>query len=258
MPHKPMPVPKELQTPLRFNFHLRAVASFVLGWGCVAAVHAQDNRYVLTSGLYSQSGGDTAGSLGWDVNLRQISERGNLWFAWYRSPDQDVSQPRVGWDNTFNASRWRLTSSLQVASNQFVGGSLSVETGESWFAGAGLGRTNLHPYVNLNFDPNDAWMASGGYRWSSLNSLSFQVVRDNRANPDQQHVHALYRTPLSNGHRLTVDVLAKSGLVQDQFTRRTGLSVTYDWSEFFTRVAYDPIINFTPQTMWRVSVGTRF
>jgi hypothetical protein len=253
-----MPVPNELQMRLHFKLWSRGVAAALCAWTFVSPVRAQDSTYVLTTGVYSQSGGDTSASRGVDVNLRQISDFGNLWLAWYRSPDQDVSQPRGGWDRTFNSSIWRLTPSLQIASNQFVGGSFSVETGDAWFVGAGLGRTNLHPYVNLNFDPNDAWMASGGYRWSSLNSLSLQIVRDNRLNPDQQHVHALYRTPLRDGHRLTVDVLFKSGLVQDQFTRRTGLSVTYDWSDFFTRVAYDPIINFTPQTMWRVSVGTRF
>ena len=247
-----------LQIPLRLKQNAFALAWAMCSLLLVFAAQADESTYVLTTGVYNLSGGDVSNSHGLDVNIRQISDQGNLWFAWYRSPEQDVSQPRLGWDRSFDFSAWRLSPSMQIASNRFVGGSLSVETGDAWFVGAGLGRTNLHPYVNLNFDPNDAWMASGGYRWSSLNSLSMQVVRDNRLNPDQQHVHMLYRTPLANNHRLTVDVLFKSGLVEDHFTRRTGLSVTYDWSEFFTRVAYDPIINFTPQTMWRMSVGTRF
>ena len=258
MKRKPTLVPNELQTPLLHKPHLYAFALLMCGGSATCAAQTDEASYVLSSGIYSLSGGDVSNSHGLDVNLRQISDKGNIWFAWYRSVEQGVSQPRLGWDNTFDFSAWRVTPSMQVASSRFVGGSLSVETGETWFAGAGLGRTNLHSYVNLNFDPNDAWMASGGYRWSSLNSLSVQVVRDNRQNPDQQHVHALYRTPLPSGHRLTVDVLFKSGLVEDQFTRRTGLSMTYDWREFFTRLAYDPIINFTPQNMWRVSVGTRF
>jgi hypothetical protein len=240
----------------------RLVGFVFLGLGLglsAASVCAQDAAasYKLTTGVYALTGVGSP-SHGLDVNLRRTSENGDLWLAWYRSAEQNVSQPRVGWDSTYQASAWRVMPSVQAASSGFWGGSLSVETGETWFAGVGLGRTNLRPYTNLNFDPNDAWMASAGYRWSSVQSLSFQVVRDNRENPDQQHVHALYRTGLSHGQRLTVDMLFKSGLVNDQFTRRTGLSVTYDWPQFFTRVAYDPIINFTLQTMWRVSVGTRF
>ncbi len=97
-----------------------------------------------------------------------------------------------------------------------------------------------------------------GYRWSSLQSLSLQVVKDNRQNPDQQHLHVLYRSPLPNRQRLTLDLLFKSGLVEERMVHRTGLSVTYDLPNYFARIAYDPVINFTPQTMWRVSVGTRF
>lgn len=238
------------------RFALPLLLSLSLG---VSFAHAQDKSetYKLTTGLYSLTGPGSP-THGLDVNLRQTTQEGNVWLAWYRSPEQNVSQPRAGWDSTYQAGIWRLVPSLQAASSGFWGGSLSLETGETWFAGVGLGRTNLRPYTNLNFDPNDAWMASAGYRWSSVQSVSFQVVRDNRNNPDQQHVHALYRMGLPNGQRLTLDVLFKSGLVEDQFTRRTGLSVTYDWPKFFTRVAYDPIINFTPQAMWRVSVGTRF
>lgn len=235
----------------------------LVGVACLAAccwVQAQDQQlhYKLTTGLYALSGAGQANSHGLDMNLRRTSDAGDLWAAWYRSPEQNVSQPRLGWDNNYSVSTWRVQPSVQMASGGFRGGSLGVETGDSWFVGVGLGRTNLHPYTNLNFDPNDAWMASGGYRWSSVQSIGFQVVRDNRQNPDQQHVHAVYRMGMPNGQRLTLDVLFKSGLVEEQFTRRTGLSVTYDWPQFFTRVAYDPIINFTPQTMWRVSVGTRF
>lgn len=221
---------------------------------------AQDDvSYKLTTGVYSLTGGGMPNSHGLDMNLRRTStSTGDVWLAWYRSPEQDVSQPRAGWDKTYGVSAWRVMPSVQLASSGFWGSSLAVETGERWFAGVGLGRTNLRPYTNLNFDPNDAWMASLGYRWSSQESLSLQVVRDNRQNPDQQHVHVLYRQPLASGDRLTVDVLFKSGMVDDQFTRRTGLSLSYDFPTFFARLAYDPIINFTPQTMWRFSLGTRF
>ena len=259
MPRKRKTVRNALPTPCLCKFMTHYLWMAVLAAMCVT-VQAQEQapQYKFTTGVYALSGAGQPNSHGLDVNLRRSSDAGDLWAAWYRSPEQSVSQPRLGWDNSYGVSTWRIQPSVQMASGGFWGGSLGVETGDSWFVGAGFGRTNLHPYTNLNFDPNDAWMASAGYRWSSVQSLGFQVVRDNRQNPDQQHVHAVYRMGVPHGQRLTVDVLFKSGLVEDQFTRRTGLSVTYDWPQFFTRVAYDPIINFTPQTMWRLSVGTRF
>jgi hypothetical protein len=121
-----------------------------------------------------------------------------------------------------------------------------------------LGRTNLRNYTNLNFDPNDAWMVSGGYRWNDSRSVAVQWVRDNRLNPDQQHLHLVYRTPMAGDQRLSVDLLAKSGLVSGESVQRLGLSVAYDWPTYFVRVAFDPKVNFTPQDMFRLSVGTRF
>lgn len=223
------------------------------------AAQADEASYKVTTGYYSSTGGGLTHDQGLDVNVRRTSTMGNTWLAWYRSPVQEVSQPRIGWDNTFELSPvWRVFPSVQVASGGFVGGSVSAETGKNWVAGAGLGRTNLRPYVNLNFDPNDAWMALAGYRWNSRQSMLLQVVRDNRNNPDQQNVHWVYRMPRPDGQRVVIDVLRKTGTVDDQFVRKYGLSVSYDWPSVFVHLAYDPYVNFTPQNMWRVSVGTHF
>lgn len=220
---------------------------------------ADEAHYKLTTGYYASTGGGLPHDTGVDVNLRRTASYGNAWLAWFRSPVEAASQPRMGWDNQFDvATDWRVQPSLQAASGGFVGGSVFAETGKNWVAGAGFGRTNLRPYVNLNFDPNDAWMASAGYRWNSQQSLLLQVVRDNRNNPDQQNVHLVYRVPMPNGQRVVMDVLSKSGTVDDQFVRKSGLSIGYDWPSVFVRVAYDPYVNFTPQNMWRVSVGTRY
>ncbi len=232
------------------------------GWVAMVlalSVHAEQAQYKFTTGYYSATGGGLQHDQGVDVNLRRTADYGNTWLAWYRSPAQKMSQPRMGWDNTFDiGSEWRVQPSLQIASGGFVGGSVFAETGKNWVAGAGLGRTNLRPYVNLNFDPNDAWMASAGYRWNSQQSLLLQVVRDNRNNPDQQNVHVVYRLPRPDRQRLVIDFSSKSGIVENQTIRKSGLSVGYDWPSVFVRVAYDPYVNFTPQNMWRVSVGTRF
>jgi hypothetical protein len=42
------------------------------------------------------------------------------------------------------------------ASGGFWGGRVGTEYGNTFFVGAGIGRTNLRNYFNLNFDPNDA------------------------------------------------------------------------------------------------------
>jgi hypothetical protein len=148
--------------------------------------------------------------------------------------------------------------SLQWASGGFVGGSIQAETGSPWFAGVGLGRTNLKPYYNLNFDPNDSWLLTAGHRGAEGDAITLQMIRDNREHPDQRHFHAIYRTPLPDGQRLTLDALYKIGLVDDVKIRRFGLTATYDWPRFFLRVAFDPKTNFTPVDAWRLSLGARF
>jgi hypothetical protein len=100
---------------------------------------------------------------GVDANLRYSSALGNLWVGYYRQDDDSVSQWRSGWDRSFG-SAIRFGPSLQLASGGFVGGSVQVEMGEPWFAAIGLGRTNLRPYVNLNFDPNDSYTLCAGRR----------------------------------------------------------------------------------------------
>ena len=209
--------------------------------------------YKLTTGFYRFSGGAN----GVDVNLRHSSDYGNLWVGYYQSNEQHEYQWRTGWDRSFGETV-RISPSLQVASHGFVGGSLQVETGERWFVGAGLGRTNLKPYWNLNFDPNDSYTLSGGYRGEDGQTFALQYVRDNRQNPDQRHLHFYWRQPLADRQRLTVDLLYKEGKVDDAMIHRWGASLTYDWPRYFVRLAYDPKANFGPDNLWRLSVGTRF
>jgi hypothetical protein len=214
--------------------------------------------FKLTVGSYSVAGGGLPAGPGLDVNLRYSYDSGHVWLGWFRSPALGFSQLRAGWDGTYTVGVVRLLPSLQLASGGFVGGSLAAETGTTWFAGAGLGRTNLRNYANLNFDPNDSVTLYGGYRWDDADSVAVQVVRDNRLNPDQQNAHLIWRNELDNGGRITLDLLAKQGTVDGQFIRRYGLSATYDWPHWFVRAAWDPKVNFTAQDMLRVSAGTRF
>lgn len=204
----------------------------------------------------------TASGSATDVNLRRAfgdaEAGGNAWLGFYDAPGQGERQWRLGADDGIALGAFRLQPAGQVASHRYAAASLGIETGESWFIGAGFGRTNLHQNTNLNFDPNDSYSLSAGLRVDGGASYQLQWVRDNRQNPDQRHLHLVWRTPLPQGQRLTVDLLHKQGLVDDVTIHRWGASLAYDWPRFFVRVAYDPKVNFTPETQWRLSAGTRF
>lgn len=214
---------------------------------------ATEHPFKLTVGAYGYSDH----THGVDANLRHTSGLGNTWAGYYRAGDASPSQWRGGWDRTFGDAV-RITPSAQVASGGFLGGSLAVEAGDPWFAGAGFGRTNLRPYVNLNFDPNDSYLVSAGRRGDGGAVAMVSMVRDNREHPDQRHFHFLYRRPLDGGQRLTADVLYKVGLVEEARVRRWGFTLTYDWPRVFVRLARDPNTNFTTVDAWRLSLGARF
>ena len=212
-----------------------------------------DLPFKLTAGTY-QVAGKTAGT---DYNLRHSSEWGNLWVGHYHDQVAGYGQWRAGWDRSFGESL-RILPSMQIATGGFANGSVQAETGEPYFVGIGFGRTNQRPYWNLNFDPNDSYMLSTGYRGTEGQSYVIQYVRDNREHPDQRHLHLVYRQSTENDRRITVDFLYKQGLVEDILIRRWGLAVTHDWPRYFVRLAFDPKANFSTDDMWRISIGTRF
>ena len=228
-------------------------------WLFLCAVQTQADEapeppYKLTVGRYNSG---TSGNAT-DVNLRRSVGSGNAWVGLFDAPAQGEHQWRLGGDASLETGAWRWMPAAQVAAHRYAAASLGVETGDAWFVGAGFGRTNLRQNTNLNFDPNDSYSLAAGFREDGGASYQLQWVRDNRQNPDQRHLHLLYRTPLPGGQRLTVDLLHKQGLVDDLVIRRWGASITYDWPALFVRVAYDPNVNFTAETMWRLSAGTRF
>ncbi len=227
-----------------------AVAALLLG---SVGAQAADDPFKLTAGYYRMSENGN----GFDINLRHSSDYGNAWLGFFRAPALDAQQWRGGWDRSFGDAV-RLQPSLQAASGGFVGGSLNVEAGSTWVAGTGFGRTNLRPYYNLNFDPNDSWSLLAAYRGEDGLNVTASYVRDNRQNPDQQHFHLTVRSPVSGADRLTADVLYKRGLVEGKRIARAGATLTYDWPRYFVRLAYDPYSNFSADNVWRLSVGMRF
>ena len=212
--------------------------------------------FKLTAGAYRFSDASPA----YDLNLRNTSVLGNTWIGFFRWPAPAIHQTRTGWDREFGEVL-RVKPSAQAASGGFVGGSLQAEVGAPWFTAAGFGRTNLRPYYNLNFDPNDSYSVQVGYKdEASGRLLSALMVRDNREHPDQRHFHLTWRQSLGSGHRVTLDVLHKIGTVQEDAAKihRWGFTASYDWPRFFVLAAYDPKSNFGPLDLWRVAIGTRF
>jgi hypothetical protein len=214
--------------------------------------------YKLSTGIYNITEPKMTPRAGEDVNLRASSFFGNTWLGIYQTQDKTFSQTRMGWDSSYDLGGIRVQPSLQSAAGGFLGGSVGIETGEHLFTGVGLGRTNLKNYFNLNFDPNDAWSMSAGYRWSAQKSISLQIVHDNREHPDQQHVHLVYRTPFLEGDRFLIDLLYKSGSVESQFVRKYGLMTGVDWGPLGLRLAYDPKVNFSNADMKRFIVSYRY
>jgi hypothetical protein len=215
---------------------------------------AEDLPFKATLGLYRVSGGE----LGFDVNVRYASWLGNLWVGYFQSNDLNERQGRAGWDRVFVLGPVRVLPTAQWASGGFLGGAVAAEVGWPWFIGGGYGRTNEKPYVNLNFDPNDAYLVSAGHRGEDGAAAMLQWIIGERISKDQNVVHAIYRRPIAGNDRLTLDVFYKRGPVEDETIRKLGASVGYDGPRWFVRVAWDPKVNFTPDDMWRMSIGMRF
>jgi hypothetical protein len=238
---------------------LTALSLLLLTCGLThAADDANPIQYKPSVGLYDFSSRGMPSKQAVDINLRGSADWGDAWVGVYRSPTDEFTQARLGWDNTYEKFGIKLQPSVQTASGGFWGGSVGAEYGQAFFFGAGIGRTNLRNYFNLNFDPNDAWSLSTGYRWSPQDFVTLQVVRDNRLNPDQQHVHLVYRRPLADKQRLIVDLIYKSGTSDGEYIRRRGVMLGYDWGDVGLRIAYDPRVNFSNYDMTRIILSKHY
>ena len=196
-----------------------------------------------------------------DLNLRGVIGAHTAWLGHYRDKE-GFSQARGGYENrqTFGPfGLARTVLSLQLASGGFAGGSVTAELGGETYAIAGWGRTNLRNYYNLNFDPNDAITLGVGTRAIAHTELSIYQIRDDRLGTGQRISHAVARYKATESERWTVDMTRKSGMT-DTGARVAGygLSVTYDFGNYFARLARDPYANFTDASQTRVSLGLRF
>jgi hypothetical protein len=218
-------------------------------------------EYKLTLGVYRASDGHDAT----DLNVRGSRGAYTAWVGVYRERS-GVHQARSGVEHR---DEWgpsgsvRSVLSLQSAAGGAWVGSVNAELGGDTFALVGWGRTNLRPYVNLNFDPNDMVTLGAGTRALQGWDLALFRVQDDRLGTGQRVTHAVARWRLGAQLRLTVDASTKQGWVPggpsgSAFVRDRALSIAFDQGPYFVRWSRDPHAGFTMAHQTRVSLGSRF
>lgn len=231
--------------------------------GAQAAAEAKDEpvAFKFTASHYANSREPS----GADYNLRANQGPHIAWIGHYRQAmgaDNDaMRQTRAGYEYVLPTAFGQVTPSLQVASGGFWLGGFTAQVGSpKLYAIVGFARSNLRPYYNLNFDPNDAFTLGVGMRLPDKALVSAYVVRDDRLSTGQTVGHLVWRKEFAQGQRLTVDLGRKQGRPDAQSDRLTAnmLSVGYDHRDLFVRIARDRNVNFTQNDQTRVSAGFRF
>ena len=197
---------------------------------------------------------------GMDLNLRGTREATVFWLAHYRRANE-FQQSRAGLEHWFSLPWGKTLLSGQAATRGFLGFATQAEIGGGRVRPLlGFGRTNLKPYYNLNFDPNDAVTLGLVADLADGMRASFFAVHDDRLGTGQTVLHAVLRTSDNPDRRWTIDLLQRRGPLGDEGSRavRTGLGLTYDRAPWFGRVVYDPNANFSGHDMLRLGFGVRF
>jgi len=235
------------------------IAIFAVGTACTLhADEGDDDRrlqWKLTPSYYDNSDGTHAR----DVNLRADLGDQRVWVGQYRD-SLGYQQTRAGFDAVTQVGIVNVDFSGQYATGGFWGGSVTTQIGGDSYAILGWGRTNLHPYYNLNFDPNDA--VTLGFGTKALHeNLEVQLyhIYDDRL-PTRQHVtHLLSHYAIDKQQRVSLDLSYKHGLADPQtYVHGYAVAATYAWHHVFARIAYDQHANFNVPNQKRISVGLLF
>jgi hypothetical protein len=214
---------------------------------------AQDYHGKVTLSTYDADGDNSV-----DVNVRYSVSDWQGWVGYYGAED-GTKQGRTGIEYDWHQPWLYLVPSVQVASKGFVGGSLYAEVGTQWYLIGGISRTDLRPYANLTFDPNDSWQLGAGLHFRKADSIALYTIWDNRLDTGQQITHAVLRHHFGATERITLDVSYKSGHGDNNvYLRGDAEAAEYDWSRWFVKAAHDRHANFSEPTMWRFGGGFRF
>ena len=193
-----------------------------------------------------------------DVNLRAVDDMHTAWVGEYGDRN-GFRQLRAGYAYSPQFNYIRPTFSIQLATKGYIAESISAEIGDKNFAILGIARTNLQEYYDLGHDPNDAITFGVGSRALENNEFYLFQIFDNRLHTQQRNNHLMWRYKFANDQRLVIDASYKTGLnVDNVFIHGYGLSVDYDYKQYFVRIACDEFANFNPSNQTRLSAGFRF
>ncbi len=207
----------------------------------------------LTASAYFVPGDRT-----FDLNLRHKFGDVVAWAGDFVDPKGD-DQARIGAEYDLQRSWLLVVPTVQVGSNGLLAGQLYSEWGTRAFAIAGYSRTNLKPFYNLSWDPNESVQVGLGVHLEGEDRLFGFTIVDVRLHTKQQDTHVLWRHRRGNGDRVTLDALYKSGHADDgSSVHAAGIGVSYDRHRTFLKAFYDPHVNFGAERMIRLATGWRF
>ena len=214
-----------------------------------------DWSFKLTPSVYSHREAPQAT----DINLRGNLGPHAMWVGQYRQAGFG-EQTRLGYEYTATPDWGQVVYSTQAAERGFAGGSVTAQIGHQRYAIVGWGRTNLQPYYNLNFDPNDAITLGVGGVWPGGHQINLTHIHDDRLHTGQRVTHLLWHWHVNDAQRLSVDLADKRGRgdASGPWLHGNSLSVTWDWRGHFVRMAVDQKVNFSEDTQKRLSIGWRF
>ncbi len=198
-----------------------------------------------------------------DFNIRGNTENLAFWVGYYDQP-KIFQQTRVGMEYSHPLPLGRLIGSIQIATENFQGWSLTWDgknADEHGFGPLlGIGRTNLKPYYNLNFDPNDSVLIGGSFSSSKTGKIMLYQIYDDRLHTGQKVTHLVWRRSYADGKRITIDAFTRSGANApgEKVYRGTGMTATLDLNDWFVRFGHDPNSNFSPGNIIRVALGYRY
>lgn len=200
----------------------------------------------------------SSGAQGVDVNIRHSFPSMTAWLGVYHE-DDGFDQTRLGYEYDYHSHWLTLVPSVQAATHDFFGATIYSEVGVRLFGIGGFGRTNLQPYWNLGFDPNDYIQAGAGYRDPAGNTVVAYAIHDDRLGTGQTNTHVTVRRYLPDAWRLTLDVVSERGQGDGGVDVKSwAVSVDADWRRWFVRVAEDPHVNYTADHQVRIAGGCRF
>jgi hypothetical protein len=221
----------------------------------------RDIAWKLTPSLYNE----TANRSAIDLNLRGNRDDDTFWIGQYQR-GTEFQQTRAGYEHQFSVPFGRVIASAQYATRGFLGGSVTLEASADamgpYVGLLGFGRTNMKPYYNLNFDPNDSVLIGAGWRPDDGTAVTVFQLRDDRLGTGQRVTHFVLRHKTGTRSRWTLDLFNRSGRSEAgpgvELFRATGITITYDREPWFVRLAWDPKANYTSSDMTRLAIGARF